>query len=534
MKKVIAVSSLEKVFPDSVSIAEINGFSMLKNEIKSFQLVFHAVKGERVELSVKSPLADNLKFSYVKMINGGYSVPNTADDFYIGKRDAYPDLLLPVDKCFTAEYDGLNTLWVQISGDSLPSGEFEICISFGGDECTVTVQIIDALLPKQELIYTNWFHTDCLMSYYGFEAFSDEYWRVTENFLRRAVEYGMNCVLTPLFTPPLDTKIGGERPTVQLVDVRVIGENQYEFSFEKLDKWLEICDRCNIEYYEMSHFFTQWGARHAPKIVADVNGKQKRIFGWDTLATGKNYKLFLKQFAQAFTAYINKKGIREKCFLHVSDEPSAGMLHAYRGASKIIHNNFKGFKVIDAMSSYFIYRFAKIQTPIPANDFVQNFIGRVPELWTYYCSSQNHNYVSNRLFAMPSQRNRVIGLQLFKFDVKGFLHWGYNFYYTQYSKREVDPFTETDAGGKFPSGDSYVVYPGEKGEPLDSLRLYVFYDALQDLRALKLLESKIGKEKALSIVEQGLDNPLTFSEYPHDAKWLEDVREKINKAIMEN
>lgn len=531
MKKVIAVSSLKKVFPDSVNIAEISEFSMLKNEVKSFQLVFDAVKGERVELSVKSPLADYLKFSYVKMINGGYSVPDKADDYYIGKRDAYPDLLLPIDNCFTAEYDGLNTVWVQISGDNLPSGEFDICV---GSECSVKVHIIDALLPKQKLIYTNWLHTDCLMSHYGFEAFSDEYWRVTESFLRRATEYGMNCVLTPLFTPPLDTKIGGERPTVQLVDVKVIGENQYEFGFEKLDRWLEMCDRCNVEYYEMSHFFTQWGARHAPKIVADVNGAEKRIFGWDTSATGGEYKLFLKQFAKAFSEYIDKKGIRERCFLHVSDEPSAGMLRAYRGASKIVHNNFKNFKVIDAMSSYFLYKFGKTQTPIPANNHINSFIGRVPELWTYYCSSQNNHYVSNRLFAMPSERNRVIGLQLYKFDVKGFLHWGYNFYYTQYSKRQVDPFTEADAGGKFPSGDSYVVYPGEKGEPLDSLRLYVFYDALQDLRALKLLESKIGRQKTLAIVEQGLDKPLTFSEYPHNAKWLEDARERINKAISEN
>lgn len=97
-------------------------------------------------------------------------------------------------------------------------------------------------------------------------CFSEKYWRVTESFLKRAKEYGMNCVLTPLFTPPLDTQIGKERPTVQLVDVKVIGNNQYAFGFEKLDSWLSMCDRCGIEYYEMSHLFTQWGAKHAPKL----------------------------------------------------------------------------------------------------------------------------------------------------------------------------------------------------------------------------------------------------------------------------
>ena len=34
-----------------------------------------------------------------------------------------------------------------------------------------------------------------------------------------AVAHGVNLLYTPLFTPPLDTQVGGERTTVQLVDV---------------------------------------------------------------------------------------------------------------------------------------------------------------------------------------------------------------------------------------------------------------------------------------------------------------------------
>ena len=54
------------------------------------------------------------------------------------------------------------------------------------------------------------------------------------------------------------------------------------------------------------------------------------------------------------------------------------------------------------------------------------------------------------------------------------------------------------------------------------------------MTALQLLESKIGYDKTLAIVEQGLDKPLTFSDYPHDPRWLESVRERVNKAIAEN
>lgn len=532
-KKVIIASSLDKIFPSSSEIYELDKFSMLKNEKKAFQIVFSAKKGENISFEIESPLSDYMNFSYVKMMKGGYVADKKADDYYIkGDHDCYPDLLMPIkDNCFTAESDGYNSIWVQIKGESLPAGVQNISVKSDKGNCNMDVLVIDEYLPEQSLIFTNWFHTDCLMSTYGFEAFSDEYWKTVENFLRRAVEYGMNCVLTPLFTPPLDTKVGGERPTVQLVDVRVTGKNQYVFDFDKLDKWLEMCDRCGIKYYEMSHLFTQWGAKHAPKIIAEKDGIQKKIFGWRTFAGGKKYRLFIEQFAKALTAYIDKKGIREQCFFHVSDEPAQSMKRAYAKASKIVRDNFTNFRIIDALSSYDFYKNGLIELPIPANDHIEPFIGNVPELWTYYCCAQGSRYVSNRFFAMPSERNRVLGLQLYKFNVKGFLHWGYNFYYSQYSKAVIDPFQVTDAGGKFQSGDSFVVYPGEGGQPLDSLRLHVFYDAFQDMRALQLLESKIGYEKTLAVVEEGLDKPISFTEYPHDARWLADVRERVNQAI---
>ncbi|MGN0572276.1 MAG: DUF4091 domain-containing protein [Candidatus Fimenecus sp.] len=540
IRKTLLCSSLEKIFPDTDTVeTKLTAFSMFKNEKKSFQFAVEAKKGETISFSVVSTLQNALRFFCVKMIPAGTNAPKDADDYYIAKnKDAYPDLLLPLaENTFTAEYDGLNAVWAEIQSDAdLPVGQHEIQITVCTDteETTIqlTVEVLDAALPKQDLIYTNWFHTDCLAEYYGVEVFSDDYWRITENFLRRACEYGMNCVLTPLFTPPLDTKVGGERPTVQLVDVTVTGKDTYAFGFENLEKWLKICDRCGIKYYEMSHLFTQWGARHAPKIVAQKDGETVQIFGWNTRAAGKPYKRFLAQFSKAILQFIDEKGIREKCLFHISDEPNKGMLRTYKKASKIVHEYFTNVKIIDALSDFKLYEKGLVETPIPANNHIEPFIGKVPELWTYYCCSQGKDNVSNRFFAMPSARNRILGVQLYKFDVKGFLHWGYNFYFLQYSKGLIDPYKVTDAGGAFYSGDSFVVYPAKDGTPYNALRLNVFYDAFQDMFALKLLESKIGREKTLAVLEKDLGKPITFSEYPHGDKWILEMRERVNRAII--
>ena len=491
LDKALIFSSLEKIFPNEpLPENTLPALSVLKNEKADFQIAFSAKKGDTVSFSADGELSACLRFFTVRLIPAGLNAPKKSDDYFISKnKTEYPELLWPIANEFTAEYDGVNTVWCEI----VPS----------------------PLLPDGE-------HT------------IDFHWRVTESFLKRAKEYGMNCVLTPLFTPPLDTQVGKERPTVQLVDVKVIGNNQYAFGFEKLDSWLSMCDRCGIEYYEMSHLFTQWGAKHAPKIMAEVNGETKQIFGWKTRAAGKEYKTFLHQFSAALIEYIDRKGIREKCLFHVSDEPSGLMIFSYKKASRIVHECFKGFKIIDALSDYRVFKMGLIELPVPANDHIKPFIGKVKELWTYYCCVQADHYVSNRFFSMPSARTRVLGLQLYKFDVRGFLHWGYNFYFSQYSKGLIDPYKVTDAGGSFSSGDSFLVYPGENGEPLDSLRLHVFYNGLEDMLALKLLESKIGKEKTDAILEEGLEKPLTFRDYPHSADWLLKTRERINRAIAEN
>ena len=74
-----------------------------------------------------------------------------------------------------------------------------------------------------------------------------------------------------------------------------------------------------------------------------------------------------------------------------------------------------------------------------------------------------------------------------------------------------------------------MVYPGDDGEPVCSLRLKVFRDAFYDLRALKLLESKAGRDCAVNILDS--DGEITFSSYPRSEEWHFNKRNQINNAI---
>jgi hypothetical protein len=285
-----------------------------------------------------------------------------------------------------------------------------------------------------------------------------------------------------------------------------------------------------VKYFEMSHLFTQWGAAHCPKITAREGGRRRRIFGWKDSASGAKYGNFLDQFLPALVRFIDGRGLRRRCYFHVSDEPGAAHLDTFARAAAIVHRHLDGFPFIDALSNIEFYDRGLVRHPIPAINHIEPFVERgVKNLWTYYCVSQWEN-VSNRFFCMPSARNRILGTQLFRYDLAGFLQWGFNFWYSQYSIGPVDPFKVTDAGHAFPSGDPFLVYPGERG-PLDSIRGEVFREALQDQRALQLLEKLQGREKTVALIERRLDHPITMKRYPREDAWLLQMRDRCNRRI---
>ncbi len=540
MLQIKLLSSLPKVFSDAAPVAEpLRTISMLCNERLSFQVALCSDREITLQPEVGGVFAPCAALSQVFELPSEYPVREDSDDYYLRREPGlFPDLLRPVTGNMTLRAGKWESLWVELDPNgAVPTGEHIVTVRFLQDgnelaEAELDVTVIAVALPEQSLICTNWFYCDCLSDFYGVPVFSEEHWRIVENFIKTAAHHGINMILTPLFTPALDTAVGAQRPTVQLVDVTYDGK-QYQFGFEKLTRWVEMCDRCGVTYFELSHLYTQWGAKNAPKIMATVNGEEKRIFGWETRANGKAYKAFLTEFAAALMQYLEEHGIKERCYVHVSDEPSLLQYRSYKMKANFIEQLFPGVKSFDALSDFKFYEKKACKIPVPSNDHAEQFVGRVPEFWVYYCCGQHKDYVSNRFFAMPSARTRVLGFQMYQAQAKGFLQWGYNFYNTQLSKEKISPFQVTDSGKAFPSGDGFVVYPGEGGQALCSLRLKTCYEAYQDQRALQLLESLIGRERTEQLLNAGLEHPITFKQYPHGDAWLLQTRQRINEAIAQ-
>jgi len=537
------VSSLEKVYLDyKTPEKELTRLSAMKNEMISYQLAYRGNKNymrRDMKITVESPLKDCVSVRFVGNVPTEYPIRVESDDHYERYEPGlFPDILYPVeDDMLEVTCSVWHSLWITVEPDGkFEAGIYPIDIVLSDSETTIRkrmeLEIIDASLPEQEMIFTQWFHADCIADYYNVKVWSKKHWELIDKFIATATKNGINMMLTPIFTPPLDTNIGGERTTVQLLDIEKDGD-KYTFGFAKLRKWIKLCKKHGIKYFEMAHLFTQWGAEATPKIIAVENGEEKRIFGWDVPSDSKEYENFLRQLLPSLSEFLKKEGVAEHTFFHISDEPHEEHQEKYLKFKKLVKECIPEYTITDALSNYSFYEKGITELAIPASNHIEDFIEhKVPELWAYYCCSQAVD-VSNRFMAMPSYRNRIIGTHFYKFDIRGFLHWGYNFYNSALSKKKINPFMVTDAINTYPAGDCYSVYPGEDG-PLESLRIVVFTEALQDLRALKLLESYIGKEKVVELMEDMAGMEIRFSKYPHTPDYILSLRETVNKMIKEH
>lgn len=539
MIRLCLADCLQKIWQDKFECAECGRVSCFENEIADIQLavINEGMPQEDCTLTVASDLPVEIR--RVGYVPGDFTDHPEADEYVIAKGlHVFPDPLLPVGKSGIAlKGNCVNVFWMSVgTGERMAEGVHLVRITLSDKkgellgETQFEVQVMCGVLPECDIPVTDWMHYDCICNFYNVKPFSKRFWKLTESFLRTAVEHGINTVYVPLFTPPLDTRPGGERTTVQLVDV-FKEKGAYFFDFSRLAQFLELARRCGSKFYEFSHLFTQWGAQACPKIVAKTDGKKRRIFGWDTPADGAEYTAFLQEFQPELGQFLRQNGYKENSFIHISDEPSAYWLKDYTARRAFIKSLLPDFTHIDALSEIEFLEQGLVDIPVAVTENAQPFVQSGKPFWVYYCFPQCYRYLSNRIMNMPSERTRVLGMQLYLNGASGFLHWGYNFYNTALSVRQVDPFFETDAGGFFESGDAFIVYPGAEGA-YSSLRLEVFREAIQDYRALKLLESLVGREKAVSLLKKcGLEG---FTGYPHGSAPFLSVRQAIDAAIAEN
>jgi hypothetical protein len=558
------VPSSTRVFSDGTPHESVTRFRAMRNEPVSFSLAYRATsqKGKNgrvpdmpISISVTS---ETLPLAVYKVC----AVPLPAAECEDASPDTVgpcPDILIRKQAAPPIRYLGdriapyieegervlLNascaitqSIWITANEDGAPQPagahrvEIRIFSLMTGEmiaEHSVDIMLIDALLPENDLIYTNWFHYDCLAEAYHLPLWSDAYFRILEKHIKNATRHGMTTLLTPAFTPALDTPVSTERMNVQLVKVRKTPSG-YNFDFSLLKRFVDTARKNGIRTFEHCHLFSQWGAKTAINIYGEEDGGQIRLFGWETPASDPAYQSFLTEYLTAFLAFAAREGIEDDLLFHISDEPKESQLSDYASALNTVEACLSGKCIGDALSNIAFYRHGLVKLPIVDIAHADEFDGECEEMMLYYTGGEAKPGLTNRLLTSAPWKTRILGLQIYRYRAKGFLHWAYNNYYGRMSLGLFDPAIEPCFYKNIP-GVTYLVYPGGADDLMPSLREKQMCEAMNDYRALRLLESRIGHAAVLRFCEEVLGKEIDYVTVPDSVERMLVLRERINLEI---
>lgn len=536
------VSSLEKI--RNWEIADISDEqTVLAGERFSYQLWVNTTEPIAFTVSLTGELAEYAAVYRVRdaVLDTPMVVPVAETDDYLTRQPGLmPDILEPTDKLYSDKVPAALWIRVDVPRDMKP-GKYSLIVALNSHAImdrsdsqvvkTMTFTVLPVVKPEQKLIYTRWLYLDCIATAHNAEIFSEYHWQMIERYIAAATDMGINMLLVPVHTPPLDTEIGTARPCVQLVDIEKRGDT-YHFDFEKFHRYIALCKKYGIRYYEIAHMFTQWGAKSTPNILVTENGQTSYRFGWHVAADSDEYVAFLKQYITAISQALQAEGISENTYFHISDEPAMDTMQTYKTAAEIIRPLIGNSKTLDALSDYAFYEKGLVECPVTIINKIHEFLEHeVPDQWLYYCCGPTEVYC-NSFMALPSYRVRILGLLLYRYNIRGLLHWGFNFYNACRSLYPIDPYLTTSGDGAYPSGDPFVVYPG-KDCVYPSIRGELIREAVQDMDILYALEAKIGREAVVAMLDHAAGGELRFDRYPKGNEFLLSIRQEILKRLGE-
>ena len=438
-----------------------------------------------------------------------------------------PDPLYLENTCIAGPSE-TNAFWVDltVSPQTKPGSATVLVHVKAGDsttvDCKVEVVIHKAVLPERhDFPVTHWFYCDALSDFYKVEPFGEAFWPILEKYVRDLVQHGNDVMHTPVFTPSTD---GVKKPT-QLLRVERVGD-EYKFDWRYVQRFIELAKRCGIKRYEWAHFFTQWGCQHAIRIYEGNPVHEELLWPADTAATAPVYRRFLAQFIPELESFLDREGIREFSYFHISDEPHGDeALANYRAARKMMRELAPWMKFMDALSQLSFAKEGLVEMPVPILDEAPVFVAAGYLAWCYFCGGPRDEYL-NRELDTPLAKIGMSGWLFYRLRSNGFLHWGYNYWYKSQTRQMIDPFTE-QAGGAWPGwayGDTFVVYPGPDG-PIDSIRWEVFAESLQDYALLQAA--------GISPDDPMLAEIKDYAHFPKSSEWLlarrREVLERLDK-----
>lgn len=486
--EIFAVSDAVRVFEDGYGLAKSNLQEAvtvfgLRNETVSAQCIVRAGK-DLADLSVTvKPLVregggntslEHVSWNFVTGILVMTNTPKLREEELTRPAPArFPDCLTEDRQCAVTK-GSLKSIYLTINiPTDTEAGKYKGSVEAraGSDSVSLPLEleVYPLTLPDTRHVkVTEWFSTDNFKKFHDVDSpQSDRYWEILRAYAKNMVEHRQNV---------FKIKLG-------LIKSTMGTDETLHFDFQDFDRFAHVF----WDTGKMDGMETGPVARRIPSGWSSTEIELSR-FAVTLAADGKTKWLsgeeYLPHFLPTLVEHLRQKKWLDKTLLHICDEPANHNVVVWRKASDFVGKYAPELRRSDAIESPHFGD--SLEVWIPKLDHLAAWQGafeaaqrRGKELWFYTVGIYQGGALLNKTVDMPLIDTRLMHWLNYRYDLKGYLHWGFN-------RWTDDPW---NAPGKH-RGDGWHVYPKKDGL-LNSLRWEQMRNGLQDCECLFLLEDKI-------------------------------------------
>lgn len=473
-------------------------------------LVIHAARNMTVsgQVVVRNPEAFDFHSVSVEGCDGIKAEVFRVKSTVFNDGEPYPDRLVPAaPERIPANFSAVFRIILTVPKD-YPVGRKTVTVKMlvadRTEEYQWTVVVHSPVLPDakdsefgHEYFFDIWGcygASDPKKHAYSFPVLSEEWWEFMKTIARTMKQMRINSLY--LHTVSL-LAAGGSKRT---------GESEWSFDFSLIDKFIELY----LEYGSF-RYITLCGETHCVtgETVSAIDYEGKEVSFKSGSAEGDAWTRAL--YGSVYR-HFTEKGWAGMLRMHIEDEPhtSDHWLHA----REIIREVAPGVKCSEPLDTCGIafecgdncdIGIPRIDVFEDERHFWRNRIRSGAETWVYSCCYPFDLGWLNKFIDLPHRFSRMMKWACYANGIKGFLHWGFNYWEGSYYGLHPDGWFK---------GDGFIVYPDtENNSLLPSVRGISTVEGIEEWELLNML-GKHDRGAACSIANRVAES---FTKYSHDA-----------------
>lgn len=418
-------------------------------------------------------------------------------------------------------------VWVSIdvpanATSGIHKGSILVVSTAGRVEFPVQLEILPCTLPppaRWSMHVDIWQHPDAVARWHDVPEWSREHLDLMRPLMRRLADAGQKTITCTL----IDEAWNGQTYDKfgSMVEWRRRSDGSWTYDYSVFDKWVAfMSDECNLGHARI-HCYTMIPWSLSFRFYDEAKGSHD----WLKLRPGSpEYDAHWGRFLKDFTAHLKSKGWLGRTVIGMDERPDDLM----RGALATLAKHAPELKVASAID-----RPSKLMEDVQDISVALQHIDELkPEILAerrrkgmkstfYVCTGPAR---PNTFTFSPPAESEWLGLLAAAHGTDGFLRWAWNSWVE-------DPLESTDFT-KWPSGDCFLVYPGNRS----SIRFERLRDGFEDFEKIALLRTQASKgspelRKAVDDLDALLKTRFTWARGQKAGPHAEDVR-LANEAIL--